>query len=229
MVDPAVPGPDGDGPRRREGPVQAPVRPVVVGLAVAVALAALSLAGRLTDMPSERALSAPAPLGDVDGPPVTRPAYPASLRRPLRLPSLGPAGTCPLTRPVRAWPYRRDVGANAVAVGDGPVLPVFVRDPAGDGLRPLWISWQAMRPLGGTAIVRARRLGPFGAGPAAFDEGGVLLPVKVLDEALSSPVDVAGRSLPFWMSFRLDGGRGCYGLQIDGPAFTQVVVVELTA
>ncbi|HSO53497.1 MAG TPA: hypothetical protein VL330_12250, partial [Actinomycetes bacterium] len=70
--------------------MQAPVRPVVVGLAVAVALAALSLAGRLTDMPSERTLSAPAPLGDVDGQPVIQPAYPASLRRPLRLPSLGP-------------------------------------------------------------------------------------------------------------------------------------------
>ena len=77
--------------------------------------------------------------------------------------------------------------------------------------------------------MRARRLGPAQAGPAAFDEGGILLPVKVLDEAQSSPVEVAGRPLPFWMSFRLDGGRGCYGLQIDGPAFSQVVVVELSA
>jgi hypothetical protein len=209
--------------------VKAPVRPVVIVLAVAAALAALSLAGRLTNVPSERALSPPAPVGDVDGPPVTRPAYPASLLRPLHLPSLGPAGACPRTLPVRAWPYRRDVGANAVAVGDGPVLPVFVRDPTGDGLRPLWISWQATRPLGGTAIVRAHRLGPAGADPVAFDEGGLLLPVKVLDETLSYPVQVAGRTLPFWMSFRLDGGRGCYGLQIDGPAFSQVVVIELTA
>jgi hypothetical protein len=209
--------------------VRVPVRPVVTGLVVVAALATLSVAGRLTSVPDERAAPAPTPVGDVDGPPVTVPAYPASLLRPLRLPSLGPAGACPLTLPVRSWPYRRDVGANAVAVGGGPVQSVFVRGQRGRGLRPLWISWQATQPLGGTAIVRARRLGPAQAGPVAFDEGGILLPVKVLDEAQSSPVEVAGRPLPFWMSFRLDGGRGCYGLQIDGPAFSQVVVVELSA
>jgi hypothetical protein len=93
----------------------------------------------------------------------------------------------------------------------------------------LWISWQAMQPLGGTAIVRAHRLGPAAAVPVDFDQGGISSPVKVLDEAFAQPVDVAGRALPFWMSFRLEGGRGCYGLQIDGPAFSRVVVVELTA
>ncbi len=208
--------------------MRAPGRPVAIGLAVAAALATLSLAGRLIDVSGQPALSPPA-VGDVDGPPPTIPAYPASLLRPLQLPPVGPAGDCPRTLPVRAWPYRRDVGVNAVAVGDGPVLSVFVRGEHGRGLRPLWISWQATRPLGGTAIVRAHRLGPGRAGPAAFDEGGVLAPVKVLDEAGAAPVEVAGRPLPFWMAFRLDGGPGCYGLQIDGPAFSQVVVVELTA
>jgi hypothetical protein len=64
--------------------------------------------------------------------------------------------------------------------------------------------------------------------PVDFDEGGISSPVKVLDEAFA-----AGRrgraGLPFWMSFRLEGGRGCYGLQIDGPAFSRVVVVKLAA
>jgi len=128
--------------------VRAPGRPVAIGLAVAAALATLSLAGRLIDVSGQPALSPPA-VGDVDGPPPTIPAYPASLLRPLQLPPVGPAGDCPRTLPVRAWPYRRDVGVNAVAVGDGPVLSVFVRGEHGRGLRPLWISWQATRPLGG--------------------------------------------------------------------------------
>jgi hypothetical protein len=212
------------------GPVRAPVRPVAIVLAVAAVLAVLSMAGRLTSVPSERERPAPvaADFG-VDGPPRPAPDYPPSLLRPLRLPRLGPGGACPTTPSVRAWPYRRDVGPDAVAVGEGPVVPVFVRDPSGHGLRPLWISWQAVRPLGGTTIVRAVRLGPTGAGPVAFDEGGISFPVKVLDETLAYPVEVNGRALPFWMSYRLEGGRGCYGLQIDGPDFSQVVVVELTA
>jgi hypothetical protein len=210
--------------------VRAPVRPVAIGLAIVAVLAVLSVAGRLTDVPSERAASSSAGAPDygVDGPPLRLPSYPSSLLRPVQVPSLGPAGTCPQTQPLRTWPYRRDVGEAAVAVGEGPVVPVFVRDPTGDGLRPLWISWQAVQPLGGTAIVRAFRLEPAGPRPVAFDEGGILLPVKVLDEEGAQPVKVAGRTLPFWMSFRLDGGRGCYGLQIDGPAFSQVVVVGLT-
>jgi hypothetical protein len=210
--------------------VRASVRPVAIGLAVVAVLGVLSLAGRLTSVPSERARSSPAaPSYGVDGPPRFLPTYPASLLRPLRLPRLGPDGACPVTSSVRSWPYRLDVGQDAVAVGDGPVLSVFARDPSGHGLRPLWISWQAVRPLGGTTIVRAQRLGPVRAGPVAFDEGGISFPVKVLDEAQAQPVDVGGRALPFWMSYRLEGGRGCYGLQIDGPGFSQVVVVELTA
>jgi hypothetical protein len=48
-------------------------------------------------------------------------------------------------------------------------------------------------------------------------------PVHVLDPVAAYP---NGRKGTWWPATRLRAGTGCYGLQIDGPGFSQVLVVD---
>jgi len=83
--------------------------------------------------------------------------------------------------------------------------------------------WDAPKPLGGPVIVRGHRLG------APQDRVGFLQdqqrsrPIHLLDPASAYQ---AGEQGSWWRPTRLQAGRGCYGLQIDGVGFSEVLVVE---
>jgi hypothetical protein len=113
----------------------------------------------------------------------------------------------------------------AVRVGDGPVYPVLFRSGADGRLdHSVVVYWDAPRPLGGVAIVRGQRLGPAGNRIRFKDDQERLHLVHVLDPATAYPAGPEGH---WWRPTRLRAGPGCYALQIDGPAFSEVLVVEL--
>jgi hypothetical protein len=196
-------------------------------LAVLAALGGLTVAGRLLEVPDDRpARAAPAPPTTSAQVSVTTLApgtVPAGLRRPLRLPGLRRDGSCP-TSPATGPAITPAHPVAAVAVGDGPVYPVLFRAAAGNRLDPSAVAyWDAPEPLGGPAIVRGHRLGRPGD-RIGFQEGQeASRPVHVLDPAAAYSNGARGR---WWRPTRLRAGPGCYGLQIDGPRFSQVLVVE---
>ena len=112
----------------------------------------------------------------------------------------------------------------AVAVGDGPVYPVLFRAATEGRLdRSAVAYWDAPTPLGGPAIVRGHRLGRPGDRIAFQDGQERSRLVHVLDPAAAYPGGSQGR---WWRPTRLRAGPGCYGIQIDGSRFSQVLVVE---
>jgi hypothetical protein len=198
---------------------------------VLAALGGLTVAGRLLDLPDDRPpQAAPAPSTtsvQVSAtslpPPAAVPAVPAALRRPLRLPGLRRDGSCPTSQAVGpAITPARPVAA--VAVGDGPVYPVLFRAAGGGRLdRSAVAYWDAPAPLGGPAIVRGHRLGRPGDRIGFQDGQEASRLVHVLDPAAAYPAGARGH---WWRPTRLRAGPGCYGLQIDGARFSQVLVVE---
>jgi hypothetical protein len=196
-------------------------------LAILLALGGLAVAGRVQDLPQVRLASA-GPLPTALGQAVTvvtvpETHAPTALRRPLRLPGPGRDGACPAT-PVVGPRLTVDHPVAAVAVGTGPVVPVLFRAGPGALLDPSAVAyWEAPEPLGGAAIVRGHRLGaPRDQIRSLHDDQEPSL-VHVLDPAASYP---NGRKGNWWRATRLRAGAGCYGLQIDGPRFSQVLVVE---
>jgi hypothetical protein len=197
-------------------------------LAVLAALGGLVVAGRLLDLPQDRRpLTQPppstAPAQAVSVATLAPPVIPSVLRRPLRLPSPGRDGSCPAT-PVVGPPMTPAHPVAAVAVGAGPVVPVLFRAGRDGRLdRSAVAYWDAPKPLGGVAIVRGHRLGAPSDRIRFLDDQQKPSLVHVLDPAVAYLDGPQGR---WWRPTRLRAGRGCYGLQIDGPGFSQVLVVE---
>jgi hypothetical protein len=203
------------------------------GLAVLATLGALTVAGRLLDLtatpppaqpsgPRPTSSTVPArPTANSTTPPRT---FPKALARPLRLPSPPPDGSCPATPPARG----RHIWASdpqTVALGDGPVYPVLFTTPGGLPDRTSSVHWVAPKPLGGVAIVRGHRLG-MPHDPVRFQaEDHTVSAVEVLDPA-AGQTDNGGS---WWLTFLLRAGVACYGLQIDGAGFSEVVVVDFRA
>jgi hypothetical protein len=199
-------------------------------LAVVAAVGGLVVAGRVLDLPQDRrSLTWPTPsttpeslVSVVTVPPTV---VPDGLRRPLRLPGLGPGRSCPATAVVGP-PMTAAHPVAAVAVGAGPVYSVLVRaDPDGRLDQSAVAYWDAPTPLGGVAIVRGHRLGAPGDRIRFLNDRQEYSPVHVLDPAAAHPAGERGR---WWRATRLRAGAGCYGLQIDGPGFSEVLVVELS-
>ena len=196
-------------------------------LAVLAALGGLAVAGRLLDLPQDRLAAtrpspstAPSQVVSVTTPPTP---IPRQVWRPLRRPSLPPDGSCPTT-PATGPPSTRAHPVAAVAVGRGPVFPVLFRAGRDGRLDQSTVAyWDAPGPLGGVVIVRGHRLGAPRDQIRFLNDEREPSPVHVLDPAASHPAG-EGR---WWRPTRLRAGAGCYGLQIDGLRFSQVLVVEL--
>jgi hypothetical protein len=111
-----------------------------------------------------------------------------------------------------------------VAVGDGPVYPVLFRATAAGRLDHSSVAyWDAPKPLGGPVIVRGHRLGAPKDRVGFQQDQQKPRPVHLLDPASAYR---AGEQGTWWRPTRLRAGRGCYGLQIDGAGFSEVLVVE---
>jgi hypothetical protein len=135
-----------------------------------------------------------------------RGSVPAAIERPLRLPGLGPGGSCP------------------VSSGSGPVEPV--RSPnvkltrfVSSAWQGAEVTWRSTPSYHGPVLIRGHQLG--GAGVVGFGEGHVPYDqLQLLDSAQGTP---RGPSR-IWPSFTRVKAPGCYAYQVDGTSFSYVIV-----
>jgi hypothetical protein len=184
-------------------------RTLLSGLVVLL-VAAGCTAGQQPSRPPATTLAATAPA-------TTDPT--ATLRRPLRLPAVGPGDRCPVTRRHQVEP------AFAAALGDGPAYPT---DSAGSwrdgGVEGGWyyakVLWVADPAHPGPFLVHGRQLDGgwqlrFGGGPQPSAE--LLLPAG--GTARSPDSDWFN-----WPSYTRLRGGGCYAYQVDAASGSQVIV-----
>lgn len=199
-----------------------------LALAVLAALGVLAVAGRLLELPQAgRVLTQPPPstasIRSVSVATFPPPVISEALRRPLRLPNLRRDGSCPTT-PVAGPAMTPSHPVASVAIGEGPVYPVLFRAGADGRLdRSAVVYWDAPEPLSGVAIVRGHRLGAPGDRMRFQDDQQELKLVHVLDPVAAHPAGLKGQ---WWQATPLRAGVGCYGFQIDGPGFSEVLVVD---
>lgn len=137
-------------------------------------------------------------------------SVPASLERPLRLPSPGPGGSCPTSR------------------ASGPVAPsgsanVKLTPFLGSAWEGAQVTWRSAASYQGPVLIRGGQLG--GSGVVGFGEGHVPYDqLQLLDSARGTP---RGPSRE-WPSFTRVRGPGCYAYQVDGTSFSNVIVFRAT-
>jgi hypothetical protein len=133
-------------------------------------------------------------------------SVPAALERPLRLPGLGPGGSCP------------------VSVGKGPVEPsgspnIRLTPFTGSAWQGAQVTWHSAPSYRGPVLIRGRQLG--GAGVVGFGEGHVPYDqLQLLDPAQGTPRGPTR----IWPSFTRVHAPGCYAYQVDGTSFSYVIV-----
>jgi hypothetical protein len=140
-------------------------------------------------------------------------AVPAALRRPLKLPA-DDGGPCPIT-------------LNAQ-----PASPQEI--PAGVGFRSVsgsqWliagVTWMVPGGYTGPLLIRGGMLGGggaigFGTGTVPYDE------LQLLDAGRGAPRVVAGGRA--WITYSRVRAGGCYGYQVDGTGFSEMVVFRAVA
>jgi hypothetical protein len=154
---------------------------------------------------------------------------PIILKRPLRLPVIRPGQPCPAS-PGVAVTNSYFVG---VALGQGPVRPIpaaqgdlnrGIVDLSTDTGAPGWLAfktlWFSVPSYQGPFVIRAKRLD--GTGPIAFGETPTLPPLVVPPgETLNSHSGYRTAPGGTWVK-----APGCYGWQIDGQSFSEIIVVD---
>jgi hypothetical protein len=149
-------------------------------------------------------------------------SVPASLRRPLHLPSLGAGGACPVS------PVAPAVTIAGPAVGSGPlyaaqpsplVIAGFINSAWSGGR----VTWVAAARYTGPVLIRGGEVG--GSGAVGFGEGHVPVDeLQLLTASTSSPGEPPGARE--WNSFTRVRSPGCYAYQIDGSGFSEVIAFQ---
>ena len=139
-------------------------------------------------------------------------SVPASLQRPLHLPQLAAGASCP------------------VSAGTGPVRPIgsaelsvspFI-DSSWQGGR---VTWASASTYTGPVLIRGGRLGATGA--VGFGAGHVPVDaLQLLAPGMGAPTPPGGGRE--WPSFTRVQAPGCYGYQVDGTDFSEVIVFRVT-
>jgi len=152
--------------------------------------------------------------------PVRLTGIPHKLRRRLRLPHLPADATCPVSTP---GPTGVDLG---LGLGKGPAYPIGfdeqstlhyagVRFPRPwTGNKVLWVVEPSYR---GPVLIRGRQLN--GRWWLGFDRG----------ERPYVEMHIAGDGTEWteYPSYTRVRARGCYGYQIDGRAFSRIIVFRV--
>lgn len=147
------------------------------------------------------------------------------LRRPLRLPSLSVSGGCPRTRSGRTTPATAfgfgGRPAYAVLGAQGPIS--LAGDVVRDGATFQKTLWAIAPSYQGPLLIRGARLDR--PGSVRFHLGG---PIR--GELRLLPALFGSHGWRYQPSDTLlpGPGLGCYGLQVDGSSFTEVIVFAAT-
>jgi hypothetical protein len=134
-------------------------------------------------------------------------AVPPALRRPLALPSLG-GGPCPIT-----------VGTARPVTSSGPA-ELGVARVLGSAWLVARVTWTAAASYQGPILIRGREIG--GSGAVGFGDGDVPYDeLQLLDSGRYATPSAGQRA---WVAYTRVTAPGCYGYQIDGTDFSEVIV-----
>jgi hypothetical protein len=206
-------------------------------VAVVVAgIVAVDAAGHGTAHPLVKTALAPVPEG-----------IPAALGRPLHLPRFAAGMPCPVS-PVKTYPAGAGFSGPYTAVGSGPftltgngTVPVDFTPPADDsfagtGWPGMKVIWRVGPEYIGPVLLRGERLdGPgqlrFGSYTGTVGQG---TPPRASFQAQAYPeLGYPGEdSTPSATTYPSDirvQTPGCYGLQVDGTNFSEVIIFAVTA
>jgi hypothetical protein len=157
----------------------------------------------------------------------------AALRRPLHLPTLDSAATCPVSHVDRRVPWKRIDIFGGSGIGPGPVYPgipnAFVMASRDTQYGGPWfggkVFWYVTPRYPGRVLLRGRRLD----GPQKLGFNGARTPQFELRIAPHDSVEWSGR--PPGSRGVPSGVRvlapGCYGVQMDGASFSRIVVFRV--
>jgi hypothetical protein len=164
-------------------------------------------------------------------PPITTPAasLPALGARSLHLPSINPdVQSCPVTSRRRADSFA-PLG-SAVAVGSGPVYPIFLGpspataaesfSPLGDGWQFAKVPWFSQPGYQGPIVIRGAQID--GTNLLRFESQSN--PASSLELTSANAIFHPAPGWRGWPTGVMVRARGCYALQIDGTGFSTVVV-----
>jgi hypothetical protein len=212
----------------------------LAGFVAALALAACTQAPSSSGLPPDHRSSPPASTGP-DLLPVTSYAQefcvdpstsaacppgsvPDLLRRPLHLPELDPATTCPVSAPnPQIW------SRLAGGLGPGPIGPVglgphailrYRKGGAGWGLQK--VLWAASPDYDGPILIRGARID--GEGAVGFNVNGDGAPLAELQLPPGSAPEASHGGWRGWPSYTRVREPGCYAYQVDGTDFSIVIV-----
>lgn len=153
--------------------------------------------------------------------PQPRAALPTALVRPLRLPRLAAGQACPRTP--AALIESADLGQLGLA-GSGAV---GLADPgtvsAGAPWNEVGTTWLSLPTYKGPWLVRGAQLD--GTGPVAFGNPPELTADLVVPPIPTMNSEGGYRTVPSgaWVQ-----APGCYAFQVDGLAFSKLIVVQVT-
>lgn len=149
-----------------------------------------------------------------------------ALRTPLHLPALPPGGPCPKVT-------IREVNPDSalLAAGPGPIYIAGFSAQTGAFTMPILalrgkvgfdVTFFASPDYGGPILVRGQRLD--GPGGVAFPGPTGAAPELTLADGAATVSSFGWRQ---WTSTAQIAGPGCYAFQIDGTAFSEVIVVAV--
>ena len=168
----------------------------------------------------------------VPPPASTGPSLASLALRPLRLPTVPAGSTCPTSTGRSASSF--SPFGSGFATDKGMVFALFGGPSASEAQLPLGdpqLGWHGGKVLffsgpryEGPAVIRGRRLD--GSNPLAF--GSPSSPMQ-LDLTSTNSDTSGGHGWRDWPSRVLAESPGCYGFQVDGASFSEVIVFQALA
>jgi hypothetical protein len=156
---------------------------------------------------------------------------PAALRRPIHLPHIAAGSRCPVSAPGHKV-YRN----QAAAIGSGPiyvlsfmafgrtaVLPFVLPSPAlfgGSAWGGQVLKWIGAPSYHGPMLIRGRKL----TGRDGLGFGAGKVPQAEMDLPPGGGVVSKDGGWRFWSGYARLRSPGCYGLQVDGATFSEVII-----
>ncbi len=155
---------------------------------------------------------------------------PAALRRPIHLPHIAAGARCPVSAPghkVYRY-YTASIGSGPIYAdslgpfGHTALLPFVLPSPALFG-GSAW-GGQVLKLLGappyrGPVLIRGRKL----TGRDGLGFGAGKIPLAEMDLPPGGGVPKSG-GWRFWGGYARLRSPGCYGLQVDGTTFSEVII-----
>jgi hypothetical protein len=172
---------------------------------------------------------------------------PAALGRPLHLPRIATGLPCPVS-PAKTYPKGAGFSGPYTAVGDGAftltgdgTVPVDFTPPADDsfagtGWPGMKVIWRVDPDYVGPVLLRGARLdGPgqlrFGSYTGMVGQGtppGASFQAQAYPELGYPAVDDRPSAVTYPSDIRVQS-PGCYGLQVDGTNFSEVIIFAVTS